>query len=110
MAMREDSSQCLTYPGHSATRSTLRRAHPWTEVGDFTARYGPRRCVRRGIFLTSQRHPRPTSAPSRRFPHGPVRFESFSFGSIRIDGVTYDYDLVIDRAEIRTRQKRVSKE
>ena len=29
----------------------------------------------------------------------PMRFESFSFGSIRIDGVTYEHDLVIDRGE-----------
>jgi len=40
----------------------------------------------------------------------PVRFESFSFGSIRIDGVTYEHDLVIDRGEIRKRKKRVSKQ
>ncbi len=39
-----------------------------------------------------------------------MRFESFSFGSIRIDGVTYDYDLVIDRGEIRKRKKRASKQ
>ena len=32
-----------------------------------------------------------------------MRFEDFSFGSIRIDGVTYNYDLVIDRGEIRKR-------
>ena len=37
----------------------------------------------------------------------PVRFESFSFGSIRIDGVTYEHDLVIDRSEIRKRKKQV---
>jgi hypothetical protein len=29
-----------------------------------------------------------------------MRFEAFSFGSIRIDGVTYGYDVVIDRGEI----------
>jgi hypothetical protein len=39
-----------------------------------------------------------------------VRFESFSFGSIRIDGVTYEHDLVIDRGEIRTRKKKASKQ
>jgi len=39
-----------------------------------------------------------------------VRFESFSFGFIMIDGVTYDYDLVIDRGEIRKRKKRASKQ
>ena len=25
-----------------------------------------------------------------------MRFEAYSFGSIRIDGVTYDHDLIID--------------
>ena len=38
-----------------------------------------------------------------------MRFESFSFGSIRIDGVTYEYDVVIDRGEIRKRKKQASK-
>jgi hypothetical protein len=40
----------------------------------------------------------------------PVRFERFSFGSIRIDGVTYEHDLVIDRDEIRKRKKKASKQ
>jgi hypothetical protein len=39
-----------------------------------------------------------------------VRFESFSFGSIQIDGVTYGYDLVIDRGRIRKRKKKASKQ
>ncbi len=39
-----------------------------------------------------------------------VHFESFSFGSIRIDGVTYEYDVVIDRGEIRKRKKKASKQ
>jgi len=39
-----------------------------------------------------------------------VRYESFSFGSIRIDGVTYEHDLVIDRGEIRKRKKKASKQ
>ncbi len=38
-----------------------------------------------------------------------MRFESFSFGSIRIDGVTYDHDLIIDHGRIRKRSKKVSK-
>jgi hypothetical protein len=38
-----------------------------------------------------------------------MRFEKFTFGSIRIDGVTYDYDVVIDRGEIRKRKKKPSK-
>ena len=39
-----------------------------------------------------------------------MRYESFSFGSIRIDGVTYEHDLVIDRGEIRKRKKKASKQ
>jgi len=38
-----------------------------------------------------------------------VRFENFSFGSIRIDGVTYEHDVVIDRGEVRKRKKKASK-
>jgi hypothetical protein len=38
-----------------------------------------------------------------------MRFEGFSFGSIRIDGVSYDHDLVIDRGEIHKRKKKASK-
>jgi hypothetical protein len=42
-------------------------------------------------------------------PEVPMRFEAFSFGSIRIDGVTYEHDVVIDRTQIRKRKKRPSK-
>src|SRR5271166_1688567 len=38
-----------------------------------------------------------------------MRFEEFSFGSIRIDGVSYGHDVVIDRGEIRKRKKKASK-
>jgi hypothetical protein len=38
-----------------------------------------------------------------------MRFEDFRFGSIRIDGVTYEYDVVIDRGTIRRRRKKPSK-
>lgn len=38
-----------------------------------------------------------------------MRFEEFSFGSIRIDGVTYNYDVVIDRGEVLKRKKKPSK-
>ena len=38
-----------------------------------------------------------------------MRYEAFSFGSIRIDGVTYDHDVVIDRGEVRKRKKKLSK-
>jgi hypothetical protein len=39
----------------------------------------------------------------------PMHFESFSFGSMQIDGRVYDFDLVIDRGEIRKRKKEASK-
>jgi hypothetical protein len=38
-----------------------------------------------------------------------VRFEKFGFGLLRIDGVTYEQDVVIDRGEIRLRKKKPSK-
>jgi len=38
-----------------------------------------------------------------------VRFETFSFGSLRIEGVTYDHDVVIDRGEVRNRHKKPSR-
>ena len=34
-----------------------------------------------------------------------MRFTGYSFGSIRVNGVTYDHDLIIDRGEIRKRKK-----
>ena len=37
-----------------------------------------------------------------------MRFESFSFGSIQIDGITYEHDVVIDRGEVRKRKKKPS--
>jgi hypothetical protein len=36
--------------------------------------------------------------------------EKFSFGSIRIDGVSYDYDVVIEHGDVRKRKKKASKE
>jgi hypothetical protein len=38
-----------------------------------------------------------------------MRIEDFSFGSIRIDGISYENDVVIDRGEIRKRKKKPSK-
>jgi hypothetical protein len=38
-----------------------------------------------------------------------MRFTDFSFGSMRVDGVTYDHDLVLDRRKIRRRTKSASK-
>jgi hypothetical protein len=38
-----------------------------------------------------------------------MRFDGLSFGCIRIDGVAYHHDVVIDRGEIRKRKKKPSK-
>jgi len=38
-----------------------------------------------------------------------MQFEEFSFGSLRIDGVTHEHDVVIDRGEVRKRKKKPSK-
>jgi len=38
-----------------------------------------------------------------------VRFSEYSFGSVRVDGVTYAHDLIIDRGRIRKRKKAASK-
>jgi len=38
-----------------------------------------------------------------------MRFTDYSFGSIRIDGMTYDHDLIIDRGKIRKRKKAASR-
>ena len=38
-----------------------------------------------------------------------MRFEHFSFGSIEIDSVIYEHDVVIDRGEVHKRKKKPSK-
>ena len=38
-----------------------------------------------------------------------VDIDKFSFGLIRIDGVTYEQDVVVDRGNIRLRKKKPSK-
>ena len=38
-----------------------------------------------------------------------MKFTGFSFGKLRVDGDEYDHDLVIDRGEVRKRDKRPSK-
>ena len=38
-----------------------------------------------------------------------MRFQKFSFGSIRIDGTTYEHEVVIDGGQIRKRKKKPSK-
>jgi len=39
-----------------------------------------------------------------------MRFNSFSFGRIRIDGQTYEHDVIIDRGHVRKRKKKASKQ
>ena len=38
-----------------------------------------------------------------------VKIDHFSFGTIRIDGETYEQDVVIDRGEVKLRKKKPSK-
>jgi hypothetical protein len=38
-----------------------------------------------------------------------VHFDRFSFGAIAIDGIAYEYDVLIDRGKIRRRKKKHSK-
>ena len=39
-----------------------------------------------------------------------MQFENFSFGSLTIDGKTYEKDVIIDCGEIRKREKKLSKQ
>lgn len=38
-----------------------------------------------------------------------MRIQAFSFGSIRINGVTYEHDVLIDRGKVLKRKKKPSK-
>jgi hypothetical protein len=38
-----------------------------------------------------------------------IEFDGFSFGSVRINGKSYEHDVVIDRGKIRKRDKKPSK-
>jgi hypothetical protein len=38
-----------------------------------------------------------------------MRFEAFSFGSLKIDGIAFEHDVVIDRGVIHKRKKKPSK-
>jgi hypothetical protein len=38
-----------------------------------------------------------------------MRFTGYSFGSIRVDGVTYEHDLILDRGKVRKRKKAASR-
>ncbi len=39
----------------------------------------------------------------------PTHIDQFTFGSIRIDGVTYEHDVVIARGRVRKRKKKASR-
>jgi len=39
-----------------------------------------------------------------------MHFKKFSFGSVQIDGILYENDVVIDRGEVRKRKKGPSKQ
>ena len=47
--------------------------------------------------------------PGRPTLRDEVRIDGFSFGTIRIDGETYEADVVIDRGQVRARKKKPSK-
>jgi len=38
-----------------------------------------------------------------------MKFQHFSFGQIRIDGIEYGYDVLIDRGKVGKRKKKASK-
>ena len=38
-----------------------------------------------------------------------MKFQQFSFGQIRIDGIEYGYDVVVDRGKVGRRKKKASK-
>jgi hypothetical protein len=38
-----------------------------------------------------------------------MRFDSYSFGAVTIDGVTYDHDVVLDHGSVSKRRKKLSK-
>jgi len=38
-----------------------------------------------------------------------MRFNNFKFGSLEIEGVLYEHDVLIDRGEVRKRKKKPSK-
>jgi hypothetical protein len=38
-----------------------------------------------------------------------MKFQQFSFGQIRIDGIEYGYDVVIDRGKVGKRKKKASR-
>jgi hypothetical protein len=54
------------------------------------------------LVLSLSGDPRPTI-------HEEMRFGQFTFGTIEVDGKTYEHDLVVDRGRVRKRRKGPSK-
>jgi hypothetical protein len=54
--------------------------------------------------------PGPGSSGRRMGKSPSVRFSGYSFGSVGVDGVAYDHDLIIDRGKIRKRKKGPSRQ
>jgi hypothetical protein len=66
----------------------------------------PRDEGRSFLFRKSSRIMSKRGSDQFKRPEIPMRFEDFSFGSIRIDGTTYEHDVVIDRGQIRKRKEK----
>jgi hypothetical protein len=73
-------------------------------LGEFKPRCSGLYCILGGNMKTVK-----TVKPVHETFAGGCRFEAFSFGSIRIDGVTYEHDVLIDRGQVRKRKKKPSK-
>ena len=65
--------------------------------------------ITNAIRRSSRTDPLPHLASHSTFYHRAVRFDSYSFGEITIDGVAYDHDVVIDHGSISKRKKAPSK-
>jgi hypothetical protein len=70
-----------------------------------------RKLLARPIFSPLKRPELMSKQSATRRPLSKTRleFQGFSFGSIRINGTTYDYDVVIDRGQVLKRKKKPSK-
>ena len=60
-------------------------------------------------LFASEVTPAPRPADRETLHWETMRFGRFAFGSIEVDGTTYEHDLVIDRGDIRKRKKGPSK-
>src|SRR5260370_17879661 len=91
---------------HPSYKSTNRR--PVARNLDMGSGLIPRDEGRYFLFRKSSRIMSKRGSDQFKRPEIPMRFEDFSFGSIRIDGTTYEHDVVIDRGQIRKRKKKPS--